>query len=184
MQVTNVKFSKTVQVSQYEPETVEFAAVLEEGESHVEAAGKLREEAFAFFGRKAGKVGTNTATTTEPKGESKEAKDDSKEEPVEASKTTKKVTKKSAANGSSKKKVTKTKKKNVAYNREVKAHKTQFAGILNENFEGWKADDDMAAAAKQASMDLNGVDMMDGEGKVLESFVEALTTAMEEASGL
>lgn len=185
MQVTNVRLSKTVQVSQYEPETVEFSAVLEEGECHVEAAQRLREEAYAFFGKKSGRVDTARTTTSDAKGE--EAQDDTKEESPKAGKGTKKVVKKSSSNGddsdkTTKKKVTKkkvtSKKKNIAYDRDVKAHKTQLGKLLHENFPGWKEDEDMAANAKEASMSLAGVDFLDAEGNVLDSFIEALTEAM------
>lgn len=70
------------------------------------------------------------------------------------------------------------KEKATPYNRENREHKNVVRGILNEHFEGWKEDQDMAAMAKLSSVELDGSDLLDADGNILDSFVEALKEKM------
>ena len=110
---------------------------------------------------------TKTAGKSEAKAEKGE-KEASKEEAPQPEK--KKAPKKKPA----------TKKKATPYNRENKEHKKIVRGILNEHFEGWKADQDMAAMAKLSSVELDGSDLLDADGNILDTFVEALKEKMTE----
>lgn len=181
MQVTNVRYSKTVQVNQYEPETIEATATLDEGESLESAVGEIRERVNGLFNGKAGttesKVSSNKGTKTASKSKAKEPVEEesettSGESKPAASKTTKKVTKKAAG------KKAPAKKKAIPYDRSVGAHKKAFGQILHENYPDWKTDSDLGAAAKQASLDLDGEDFMDANGDILPTFMEAIHAAM------
>lgn len=170
MQPTNITYSRTVQAAQYEPETLEVVAVLDEGENLEEAAASLRERVSAVLGR-----GTRKVAKKEAVREEAPAKEEEEEAKVEEKKTAKKDAKKTSTR----------KKKAVAYDREVKAHSAELAKILHANFKGWNKDDDMKALAKAASEDLVGADFMDSEGNVLDSFVDAVKERMAgEDSGL
>lgn len=168
MEVTTIKFSKTVQVNQYEPETLEVTATLDEGENFEKCAADLRSRVTGVLG---GKAGVSTAKSTDA-GSGAGKKDVEKKAP--------KNTKKSSGAGAEKKttKATKSRKKSVAYNREIKAHQTELGKLLHEVSPEWKQDDALKKAAKQASIDLTGEDFMDGEGVILDSFREAVSNAM------
>ena len=165
MIITGIRVSKTIQTAQYEPETFEAQATLEEGDKFEKCAKELRSQVSSILGRT---NGTTTTTTESTKG-SAESKEKAPKDSKKSSGTGKKEAPKKAA---------KSKKKNVAYNREVKAHQTELGKFLHANFPGWKDDDDMKASAKEASSSLTGTDFMDGEGTILDSFVDALKEAM------
>ena len=168
MEITNIKYSKTIQSAQYEPETLEAHATLTDGESFEECASELRSIVSVALGRSATK-----STTTAAKS-AKSGKAEPKEEAPEDIKKSSGAGKKAAP-----KKASKSKKKNVAYNREVKAHQTELGKILHAEFPGWKEDDDLKKNAKAASADLVGKDFMSGEGVVLDSFIDLVKEAMD-----
>ncbi len=58
----------------------------------------------------------------------------------------------------------------VPYDREQQAHKDDFAAILNEKCDGWKAVKGGTKLAKEASLALNGVEMFGPDGNVLGDF--------------
>lgn len=181
MQVTQIVYTKTVQEKDYEPEMMEATANLEEGEDFEEAAKELRAKVRGVLG-----IGGSTSTTKKKTSKAEteelpELPEEVEEEAPAAKKTTKKTTKKTAKKTTAKK--TAPKKKPVAYDREVKDHKTKLGEILTENFPDWKKSDEMKRLAKQASTDLEGEDFLDGNtGEVLESFVETVISAMESGS--
>lgn len=178
MQVTQIVYTKTVQEKDYEPEMMEATANLEEGEDFEEAAKELRAKVRGVLG-----IGGSTSTTKKKTSKAEteelpELPEEVEEEAPAAKKTTKKTTKKTATKKTTKKAASR--KKPVAYDREVKDHKTKLGEILTENFPDWKKSDEMKRLAKQASTDLEGEDFLDGNtGEVLESFVETVISAME-----
>jgi len=184
MEVTHISYSKTKQVSEYEPETIKMDASLDEGDDAKECIQELRSVVEGSFGGGA-TVAKKKTSSRRTKAKEAEVVEEEEEEVEEAPKRTKKkVTKKASAGGGSKKKTTKkkaparTRKKNVAYDRTVKAHADVFAEILHDNFEGWTKDDELKVLAKKTSVSLVGEDFMDGEGNVLESFVDLILEGM------
>jgi len=185
MQVTNVRYSKTVQVQQYEPETIEAVATLDEGESLEQAVGEIRKRVNGLFNGKAGttesKV-TPNKTASERDKPSIKSEDNNSDAPSNPSnggnktkapsKTTKKATGKTKP----------AKKKTIPYDREVGAHKKAFAQLLHDNYPDWKIDSELGASAKQASLDLVGEDFMDAEGNILPNFAQAVREYMEGGS--
>lgn len=173
MNVTNLTYSKTIQSAQYEPETLEMVAVLEENDDPKKCAQELRATVTEALGRRAAAGASSagsksTATSTK----SSEGKSSGREAAEEASKG---KSSKDAKAGSGK---GKTKKKPVAYDRSVKAHKTEFGKILGEHFPDWKKGDDSKERAKTLSEELTGTDMFSGEGELLDSFVDAVKAGM------
>lgn len=159
MQVTNLRYSKTIQSAQYEPELLEASAVLEDGDDFEKCAIELRSRVTTALGRKA--VGPAVAGA-------KTNKTVSKADATEPSTTEAKTTTKAK---------TRTKKP-VTYNREVKAHAKELGKILLAEFPNWKKDEELKVKAKEASTSLVGTDFMTAEGEVLPSFVEAVKEAM------
>lgn len=164
MEYTSIRFSKTVQTAQFEPEVVEVHAVLDGEDNLQECAAKLRAEVTAALrGKSSGTTVTKKAATVEEPAEEETA-----------TKTTKKVAKKTT------KKVVKkvSKKKDIPYDREVKAHKTDFGKILLEVAPTWQKDDDLKAKAKELSGSMAGKMMYSGEGEILASFKEEIEAGM------
>lgn len=156
MNITDLKVSKTIQVNQYEPVTIEAHATIDEGESFEDCATELLSRITNVLTGKKGKKApaADTSSDEEDKAPAKKSKPEKKKAPKKA--------------------------KAVAYDREVKAHKKEFGGLLHEHFEGWKEDDDLKAKAKEVSATLTGKDFMDAKGNVLDSFVEALKEEMDD----
>ena len=170
MNITNITVSKTIQTAQYEPETVEAQAVLEEGDNFEKCAKQLRDQISSVLGRSNGSTTTTTTDTGAGKKETKK----------EAPKDTKKPS--GAGKKEAPKKAPKSRKKNVPYNREVKAHQKELGQILHEVCPDWKGSDETKKLAKDASTNLTGEDFMDGEGVILDSFIEAVREAMTSES--
>ena len=170
MQVTNFRFSKQIQTAQYEPELLEAHVLLDEGEDFLSSVENIRSQITVALGRKAGKIVADAAVA-EPKKKApaKKTAAPKPEAPVEVEAAPEKPKAKAPR-----------KTKPIAYNREVKAHQTELAKILNANFDGWKKDDDIRARAKEASIQLTGTDFTDKEGNVLESFTAAVLEAMDD----
>lgn len=188
--VNSIKYTRRWNLGQYEHEELTVDAAVEEGEN----ASEVLEEVMEFVLSK-GKLQTNgkdkpsekvvvadgptpkpntpvpTADKTKAKKEKaaappkKEAIEEKKEEKVEE-KTEEQPQRKTKVVG----KVTK-------YNRNLDLHKKLLSETLEENHKGWRAN---ASKAKEASIKLENdeVDFLDAEGKVLESFKEALAEAM------
>ncbi len=166
MDITNIRYSRTVQAAQYEPELLEAHAIMEEGDDFETCAAELRKRVTAVLRGKT--VGASTSSNKSgEKGKAEEAGAES------ASETTTKPK-------PPKKKASTRKKKPIVYNREVKAHQTEMGKILTEVCPDWKGSDDTKGKAKKASVDLCGDDFMDADGKVLGSFVDLVRTAMAE----
>ena len=131
MQITNVRYSKTIQTAQYEPECLEAHAVLEDNDDFEKCAKELRERVSKVLGRK---LAATKPESTPPKAENKPAataKPTAKPKPTEEKPKTKAVAPK--------------KKKPIAYNREVKAHQTELGKLLHVEYPEWKKDDDLRA---------------------------------------
>jgi hypothetical protein len=76
-------------------------------------------------------------------------------------------------------KAKKFKAKTTAYSRANETHKSMMAEALNEHFPEWKKTAEGKAKAKKLSQTLDGTEFLDGDGEILESFIEAMTEGME-----
>jgi len=100
----------------------------------------------------------------EPKKEEPKKEEPKKEEPKkEVDAPAKKTTKKKVV----KKKVAKT----IAYDRENDNHKADLSELFDTHYTGWRKSKEMILKAKEISMELNGIEMYDSEGKLLETFI-------------
>jgi len=115
---------------------------------------------------------TSKVLTTKGKLVEKEVEEEVVEEVVEE-----KPKKKGKAKGT--KELTPKKGKNIPYDREDDNLKNRLTQILNTWYPDWKKDEATKAAAKKASVSLVGIDFLDSEGEVLESFMEEFQTIME-----
>ena len=93
MEIVSIKYSKTIQTAQYEPETLEVQANLTEGEGFDETVQEIKEKVYAALGRPLDKANGPTARVSKPVEEVKEEVEPVKEE-EEKKVTKKKVTKK------------------------------------------------------------------------------------------
>ena len=158
MEYTNISFSKTKQAAQYEPETIEVHATLDPKDNLQECAAILKAEVTAAL---------NGKPVNKP-APAKKAVETTTETPVE-----KPAPKKKAA--AAKKPA---KKKDVPYDREVKAHKTDFGKILLEVAPTWQKDADLKAKAKGLSTSMAGKPMYSGEGDILDAFKAEIAAGM------
>lgn len=58
--------------------------------------------------------------------------------------------------------------KAVTYDRDNAIHKKLFVGLLDDNFPNWKRE--MPGRGKDVSIDMVGLEFLDSEGEILESF--------------
>lgn len=166
MKLLELRYSRTIKPADYEAETIEIGAKFEEGDDIATVASTLQSEVAGVLGIDGAAVAVNpTAKATQ----SKTTKKVTKKAPA---KTTKKVTKKAPAKKAPA-------KKSVPYDRKVKAHKTELGKILFENYPEWDKDEVLAAKAAELSASLEGTDMFDSEGNVLDTFLVAITSEMD-----
>lgn len=165
MRIKEVRFSKKIQVEQFEPEEVTLVAEVDNGEDHQAVLQYLNKEACLALGLKQEKV----THVTETKEESPEV--ESKAPAKQAKKA--KVSKAAPAKNSPAKPKPTPKPKTVKYDRAVEAHRDEFANVLNSKTEctGWQEENKKSGKAKALSESLQGAELMDDKGNVLPSFV-------------
>ena len=168
MKITEIKIARTIQVKQYEPMMIEMSATLAEDDNAQDCAKVLTYNVELALGL------IEETKKVEPKEVEKQQVLEKVTEP-----TPEKVTKKKVVKRTTKKKVIK-KVVTVAYDRDNKAHKKEFADILNDNCEGWKDSDETKAEGKACSLDLSGVAMFDAKGDLLRTFEAQVIEAVGE----
>ena len=67
---------------------------------------------------------------------------------------------------------------NVAYDRNNLNHKRDFSQLVDGLVKGWKTDKALIDKVKVVSVQLEGKDMYQPDGKIVESFVEAIREGM------
>jgi hypothetical protein len=173
MQVEQITLTRRKPEEQYGHSEITVTATLSEGEDLYLAGIALKEQVYALLGL--GQVVKAPVPvkelTTKPEVKPEPVKEEVKETP-----------KKEEA--PKKEKVVKEPKKpkeptpSIKYDREVEAHRDEFASILNKEFPGWQTNADMKAKAKACSMAMPGEYIFDSEGKVLKSFVDNIKAKM------
>ena len=126
---------------------------------------------------------TSEETTTEEKPAPKRtrrsaAKTEAQEEPAEdttEAKTAPRRQRKAAKTAPKKA----PKSKITTYDRTNQDHKAEVKKILNENYEGWDKDDEFKVASKAASEKVTGVDFIDADGNVMQSFIDTFLDAVD-----
>jgi hypothetical protein len=119
-------------------------------------------------------IAADIAAKSEPKAKPvKKAAKAKVEEPMEEEKEEEVATPKAAKAGK------KFKAKTSTYSRANETHKSMMADALNEHFPDWKKTAEGKAKAKKLSQTLDGAEFLDGDGEILESFIEAMTEGME-----
>jgi len=177
MRVSEVKFTKRYNVGNYEHEEYSLNAVLEEDENHVEAMSQLKADVIAAYTEEKSTVKKSTKkaaaavveeeeeeTTETETSDEEDTAEEVEEEPVLAAKK-----------GKAKKTF---KKKAQVYQRSNDTHKELFSGVMNAVAPAWKKTTESKAKAKEVSMKFEGVDFLDENGSVLETFKAAVKKAM------
>jgi len=166
MNFTNVRYLRRVNLGDYQHEEMEATAAIAEGEDDMNAMETLRNKVNAIMGVT---VPDNNLsfddTITKPQAE---ALGKAIEETVEEEKPKRK-------RAPRKPKAPKT----VAYDRENKGHKDEFAAILNDKFPEWKKDKESMKAAKDLSLTLHGTPMFDDKGEILGEFTDKIVETMD-----
>ena len=129
MEITSINYSKTIQSGQYEPETLGAQATLEAGDDFEKCATSLRAQVTSALGRKADASASTKSTAKAGKGAKATATKD-----ADAKASTKPEKPKADKPKTAKK------KKDVEYNREVKAHQTEMGKVLALVSPDWKSD--------------------------------------------
>ena len=158
---------RRVNLGNYEHEEVAVTVTIGDMECHVHAAENLKSDVEVALGlKKAAKKEEVKVPELPPVIKEEEA-------PVKKV-AKKKTTKKKVV----KKEAVKKAPKLIPYNRATDHHKTAFIAQLTELFPEWKTTTETKAAAKEASMSMVGLDMMDSTGAIVETFKAKLTELM------
>lgn len=173
MKITEITYGKKFNLGNYESEEYRLTAVLDEDENTIGAIAALKLEVIEAQSGVTFKV---EASEPEPvmKPKPKKAKkvidepipDETGESDPEIQDPAPKAKKKF-------------KKKATTYDRANEIHKKLFSASLAEIAPSWKSTDAGKAKAKQLSRDSDGVDFLDDDGDVLESFVVAMKKGMK-----
>ncbi len=178
MKATEIKYTKRVNLGNYEHEEVGITAVLDEDDCAVKGIAELKElVAKAIAGEpppaatetKPAKTGKPTKTEKKAPAPAAEEEEETIEEKEEETETPPPA--KPAKGGF--------KKKGSVYSRTNDTHKAIVADKLTELYPKWKKDAASIAKAKKLSKDLDGTDMLDSEGELLPAFVASLKKGMK-----
>ena len=201
MQFNEIRITKRVQTADYEHEEVTISASLLEGETVEGKAQTVMAEVRHALGlavdpmltpaKKPAAIAATVTKTPDVEADkaaaaTKKAAADKivadKAAAAEAKKVEAADKKAEKEKIAAEKKAATALKKTVQYNRNEQSHKTEFAKILTGINANWKKE--AVPAAQAASLAMEGKPMLDGEGKVLPEFVEALTEAFAPADVL
>lgn len=158
MKITTVSYRRSFKIAEYENETIGFDAVLEEGENVFDAVTELKHQVDAS------RTGAAPTKEKEKKAKLEVAKEETKKEEPKKEEKAKKE-----------KKVEATK-----YSATDEKHKASLGSLLDKMTPGWREKDAVKKHAKKSSGELTGSDFMDGEGKILDSFVDAVKAKMKD----
>lgn len=162
--VTEIKYTYRKNLGNYEHEETTVVGVIEEKQDAISCLKELVELARTdlsktVYTKKEDKVPEQLELP-------KQTEDSPKEENTEVAEPKTK----------SKGKAAKAVPKLTPYNRENDLHKKFFSEVLQEHFPEWKKD---ITKAKEVSVKLNGMDMLDAEGAVVQTFKDAVIEKMK-----
>jgi hypothetical protein len=157
MKINEVRYTKRFNMGNYEHEEFTISAILEGDDTCLDVVNTMKTEIEIARG-----------TVPVLQAAKKQKPVEKEEEPTEEAEPTMPIAAKTA-----KKAAKKTKAKPVqVYERANDTHKEIFSQMLNRVYPSWKTSAESKNAAKQASQALNGVEFLDENGVVLESFQE------------
>lgn len=172
--VKEITYARRINLGNYEHSETSATAIPAEGQDPKECLAELKalvEGTETVESPKQLELPEVKEETPAPKPKKTKKVEEVKEEEV-ASEEVQEETKKET-----KKKVVK-KQVFTPYDRSNQLHKTFFGEILDSKYPDWKVNKDVKAKAVQVSMDLNGQDMLDAEGIVIEEFKAKVEKAM------
>lgn len=182
--INGLKYTRRFNLGNYEHEEISVDVAVEEGAD----AGSALGEAMDFVlskGKVVNKqsptpVAANEPTVSPPPAKETKAKKEKKTEVKEETKVEAPVEKEPEEEKAPEEKPAKKVRvlgKVTKYNRNLDLHKKLLSEVLDANHKGWRGN---AAKAKDASIKLeeDEVDFLDAEGKVLQSFKDALKEAI------
>jgi primosomal protein N' len=197
MKLVNVTITKRVSDGNYGFDEVSLSGAIDENDNAAECIARVKQEVHSTLGLAVDPVlppviptekpaiAASVTKTPDVEADKKKAADKKEAaEKVIADKAAAKALKDSEAAdkkaakevAAADKKAAAALKKTVQYDRSEKSHKTEFGKVLLGLNANWQKE--CAAAAKDASVSLAGTPMMDGEGKVLASFIELVEAAI------
>lgn len=185
MGILEVKYAKRFNLGDYQHEEYTIVAEVEEGESADTVLATIKEMVHR---NQAGKSNVDepkmqvAATEEQPvakkgKGRPPGAKNKPKGTVEAASEVVAKEEDEKEEEAAAEEKAPpqkKLKKVGETYSRSSEIHKKIFAEILGDVYPMWKSTEDGKSKAKNASMKMEGVEFLDSEGEVLESFLAEL----------
>lgn len=176
-----VKYSKRVNLGNYESEEVGVVAVIEEGVDVQEAiqyckdvvAGKAPKEKTKESPKKPQSkkaTGTSTASKKQPSEKTEE-----KEEPAPPVEEKKAPAKKAPAKRTRAKKV-----KVVEYDRTSDSHKKRISSLCADVLgDDWRQDKEVLKKVKEASMSLAGTAFLGEDGELVDGFVKEFSSMVQ-----
>lgn len=179
MKVTEAKYVKRINLSNYEHEEISLTSALDEDD----VAAQVIEELKAIVCSGAPAAAPEELPEKSPKGKGKKAKKEeevvpevAEEEEQATEETEEEVVEEEEEEKPAPKKG---KKKGSPYSRANETHKVLFTETLKEINPKWNKSDAGKAKAKKASMEMDGEDFLDAEGEILPSFVKNLKAKMK-----
>jgi hypothetical protein len=193
MKIFEARVELTRQLKQYESDKVGLSGVIEDGDNVLECIEVLKQlclgnqvDNIPGGGKSevslkqlelpiekapiAAKKAPTTKKATEEKPKVEEAKVEEASTKAEETKV-EEPKKKKAAPAS----------KFIVYDRQNDLHKKHVGTLLDNNFHGWRKDDKLKEICKNVSVQLEGKDLMDSKGEILQSFIEELVKAVKSA---
>lgn len=167
MIITTIRYGKKINLGNYESESFELEAKVENNvedyEEVVEQLKKLVNSELEDKKKPLVTKETETIKVEEPVKKEEKPKEEKTEE--KPKKTTRKR---------------KPKKTTVTYDRTIDTHKKVLGDILDDNYKGWKKDESLKTKALHLSTSLSGKEeIFDSNGDVLESFHTLIKKGME-----
>tara|TARA_R110000851_G_scaffold51546_1_gene122276 strand:- start:287 stop:895 length:609 start_codon:yes stop_codon:yes gene_type:complete len=202
MRVYEVRVDLTRKVADYESDRIGISALLDEGEDAIAAIRTIKGDILADFRgesptgimefstsvveKEAAPVAKEEAAPKKKKAAPAKKKVEGKtvpvvaeEEPTSEVETAIEKDKEEVKKEAVKKKApAKKKTKTTPYDRSNDIHKKLLGMELDAGFEGWRKDANLKKKCVAASHSLEGTDFLDEFGAVLESFKEALSSAI------
>jgi outer membrane biosynthesis protein TonB len=194
MKVAEISYRRRNTLGDYQYEELSMVGILEEGDEVQECTAKLKDAVESNLSLTGASLvpssGVEEITTVkkEPNKEVKKKNTKKKEEPKkeepkkeeEAPVEKEEESKKEEPKKKDNKTKSKPKSKNVPYDRLEENHQADLKAILKEIDPQWSKDKPKILAAKAISASLNGVEMYDKEGTILDSFKELVETKFNE----
>lgn len=194
MKISEAKYTRKVNLGNYESDELSLTMVIGENDDTQEAISLLKKTVIAGLKLEVSDKDIVKAQKTIEKEVAKEEekveapKEEAKPKAVSKGKKTSSSTTKAKKDDAETKEVKdkfegKAPKATIKYDRNIKEHTVALAQMLNTDYPNWKKDEDLKSRASQFSKeDAIGIPFKAADGSIVESFQQALKTAMEGSS--